>query len=277
MRFAWKHLLIVFGFLFFLFAIAEGQDLVTSADSDEKREPVNPAAEQYRYDIAFLWFDRLAGAQLSLQPADETNRWQATLEANTLGVAAWLTSDRAQSYVSLMQLDKEEGFTSLRHDSNITKTKKGRKRVRLKRYLFDHNQQKIIQRVNRNGRQKEDLVLPMPPDKPNDILTAFYNFRQGVYGPVVKGSKYRIPTYSRQVASDIIVEVLADKQRPRRPKFPKQGLLLKVQIDKEVFDTDNGIVYVWLDEQGRPAQVVVEDVIGMGDVRCTLQQKGQSS
>jgi hypothetical protein len=174
-----------------------------------------------------------------------------------------------------MDLDKEQGFTSLRHDSNIIKTKEGRKRVRLKRYLFDHKQQKIIQRVNRNGKQKEDLVLPMPAAKPNDILTAFYNFRQGVYGPLIKGAKYRIPTYTRKVASDIIVEVLADKERPRRPKFPKEGLLLKVQIDKEVFDTDNGIVYVWLDDQGRPAQVVVEDVIGMGDVRCTLQQKGQ--
>ncbi|APG26858.1 hypothetical protein A7E78_02785 [Syntrophotalea acetylenivorans] len=277
MRFIWKHLFIVFGLSFLLFASAEGQDLATTVDPDEKREPVHPAVEQYRYDIAFLWFDRLAEAQLSLQPVEEPNRWQATLEANTLGVAAWLTSDRAQSYVSLMQLDKEEGFTSLRHDSNISKTKEGRKRVRLKRYLFDHKQQKIIQRVTRNGRQKEDLVLPMPPVKPNDILTAFYNFRQGVYGPLVKGAKYRIPTYSRMVASEIIVEVLADKQRPRSPKFPKQGLLLKVQIDKEVFDTDNGIVYVWLDAQGRPAQVVVEDVIGMGDVRCTLQQKGQSS
>jgi hypothetical protein len=50
-------------------------------------------------------------------------------------------------------------------------------------------------------------------------------------------------------------------------------LLLKVKIDKELFDTDNGIVYVWLDPQGRPAQVVVEDVIGLGDVRGTLQKE----
>ena len=69
--------------------------------------------------------------------------------------------------------------------------------------------------------------------------------------------------------------MLTDKQRPRKPKFPKKGILLKVQLDKEVFDTDKGIVYAWLDEQGRPAQVVVEDVIGMGDVRCTLQKKEQ--
>ncbi len=270
-----KQLLFVFGLLFLLFSVAQGQNLaVTAKGAAENEEPVSPVAEKYHYDIAFLWFDRLAEAELNLQPTHEPNRWQATLQAQTLGIAAWLTSERAQSYVSLMQLDKQEGFTSLRHDSNIIKTKQGRKRVRLKRYLFDHEKKIIIQRVNRNGQQKKDLVLPMPSAKPNDILTAFYNFRQGLYGPLIKGAKYRIPTYSRQVASDIIVDVLADKERPRRPKFPQDGLLLKVQIDKEVFDTDNGIVYVWLDEQGRPAQVVVEDVIGMGDVRCTLQKKG---
>jgi|LGOV01.1.fsa_nt_gb hypothetical protein len=275
MKVTWKHHCIAFGLLLVFFAVADCQDLDVVIGSDERDKPASPVAELYRYDIAFLWMNRIAEAELSLQRGAEPNRWQATLEANTLGVAAWLTSDRAQIYSSVMQLDTEEGFTSLRHDSNIIKTKEGRKRVRLKSYLFDHKQQQIIQKVSRNGRQKEDLVLPMPSAKPNDILTAFYNFRQGVYGPLIKGAKYRIPTYSRKGASEIVVEVLTDKQRPRKPKFPKKGILLKVQLDKEVFDTDKGIVYAWLDEQGRPAQVVVEDVIGMGDVRCTLQKKEQ--
>ncbi len=273
MRAAWKHRWIAIGLLL-VFIGAPRPCLAAATAAAERSRPTAPVAERYRYDIAFLWFERIAEAELSLQSTKEPNRWQAVLEANTLGVAAWLTSDRAQHYASLMQLDDEGGLTSLRHDSNIIKTKAGRQRVRLKSYLFDHQQQCIIQRVNRDGRQKEDLVLPMPSAKPNDILTAFYNFRHGLYGPLVQGAIYRIPTYSRKGPSEIVVEVLGNKQRPRKPKFPDQGLLLKVQLDKEVFDTDKGIVYVWLDEQGRPAQVVVEDVIGLGDVRCTLQQKG---
>lgn len=272
-----KRLWIVFGLLLVFFIATEYQVIAADSSSNGKGNPSTPVAELYRYDISFLWFDRIAEAELSLQPTKEPNRWQALLEANTLGVAAWLTGDRAQHYASFMQLDSGDGFTSLRHDSNIIKTKEGQKRVRLKSYLFDHQQQQIVQKVNRNGRQKEDVVKPMPSVKPNDILTAFYNIRQGVYGPLLQGAKYHIPTYSRKGASEIIVEVMADKQRPRKPKFPKQGILLKVQLDKEVFDTDKGIVYVWFDKQGRPAQVVVEDVIGMGDVRCTLRQKRQSS
>jgi len=270
-----KQSWIAFGLLFVVFIGIERPRLAAAMDEDEKSQSASSMAESYRYDIAFLWFDHIAEAELSLQPAEEPNRWRAILQANTLGVAAWLTSDRAQHYASLMQLDADGGFTSLRHDSNILKTKDGQQRVRLKSYLFDHEQQRIVQRVSRNGRQKEDLLLPMPAAKPNDILTAFYNFRQGLYGPLVQGNRYRIPTYSSKGPNEIVVDVLRDKKRPRKPKFPAQGLLLKVQLDKEIFDTDKGIVYVWLDEQGRPAQVVVEDVIGLGDVRCTLQQKGQ--
>ncbi|OEU60009.1 MAG: hypothetical protein BA870_00080 [Desulfuromonadales bacterium C00003094] len=274
MNSAWKRQLIGLGLVLFVFFYACDASRASEAAVVQKCTPTPPASEQYRYDIAFLWFDRIAEAELSLQPAEEPNRWQATLEAKTRGVAAWITSDRAQHNASLMQLEDKGFFTSLRYDSNILKTKDGQKRSRLKSYLFDHQQQHIIQRVNRNGRQKEDVILPMPQEAPNDLLTAFYNFRHGVFGPVVEGAKYHIPTYNSKGPNDIVVEVLGIKQRPRRPKFPKQGLLLKVQINKETFDTDNGIVYVWLDEQGRPAQVVVEDVIGLGDVRGTLQKKG---
>lgn len=236
-----------------------------------------PAVEKYRYDIAFLWFDRIAEARLSLHPQKGTDCWEAELEANTLGVAAWLTSDRAHNYASFMELEDDGAFTSVQHDSNIIKTKKGQRRVRLKSYLFDHERHEIVKRVNRNGRQKDDVVLPMPEIKPNDILTAFYNFRRGLYGPVKPGNSYRIPTYTRNGSSEIIVEAFGPSKRPASPKFPEDGLLLKVQLDKEVFDTDNGIVYVWLDDKGRPAQVVVEDIIGLGDVRCTLREEENRS
>lgn len=264
---------IILGLLLF-FAVAAAHSVLPAAESAPAGKPV---VEHYRYDVAFLWFDRIAEAELSLQPGDQAQRWQAVLEANTLGVAAWLTSDRAQRYASSMQLDSDGGFTALRHDSNIIKTKDGRRRVRLKSYLFDHDEGRIVQRINRNGRQKDDVVLAMPAAKPNDILTAFYNFRRGLYGPVSAGSRCRIPTYTSKGPSEILVDVLGAKQRPRQPEFPGGGLLLKVQLAKEVFDTAKGNVYVWLDPQGRPAQVVVQDVLGLGDVRCTLQQKGQRS
>ncbi len=242
------------------------------AEPAATQTPAEPLAERYQYDISFLWFSRIASGELSLQPAGEAGLWRAQLGAQTRGVAAWLTSERVQQYASLMALDKAGRLTALRHDSKTVKTEEGRQRIRLKSYLFDHEGRRVVQKVNRYGREKEE-IQPMPDDTPSDALTAFFNVRRGVYGPLKAGNQYRIPAYSRKGPTEIIVDVLAARQRPRRPKFPDQGLLLAVQVDQEVFDTNDGIVYVWLDELGRPAQVVVENVIGLGDVRCTLREK----
>lgn len=262
--------------LIFLLIFGFSHGVVVSSEVTEKptaqQTPAEPVAERYQYDISFLWFSRIATGELSLQPAEEAGQWRAQLGAQTQGVAAWLTSERAQQYTSLMTLDKAGRLTALRHDSKAVKTEDGRQRIRLKSYLFDHEGQRIVEKVDRDGRKKEE-IQPMPPDTPSDVLTAFFNVRRGVYGPLKAGNRFRIPAYSRKGPTEIIVDVLGARQRPRRPKFPDQGLLLAVQVDQEIFDTNDGIVYVWLDEQGRPAQVVVENVVGLGDVRCTLREK----
>jgi hypothetical protein len=237
----------------------------------EPATPETPATENYVYDISFLWFDRLAEARLSLAPGEQSGTLQGRLEAKTLGAAAWLTSDREQRYGALMESDGQGRLRSLRYDADILKTKDGKRKSRLKRYLFDHDRQQIILQVNRNGRVRPEEVLPMPVSAPNDILTAFYNFRRGVFGEVRAGGHYRIPTMGRGEASEIVVDLYDEAHRPKKRKFPPGGLLARVKVDPEVFDTGEGILYIWFDAERRPALVVVEDVIGMGDVRCTLR------
>jgi len=231
-----------------------------------------PVEERLSYDIAFLWFDRLAEARLSLVPGPDPGIWQSELEARTLGVAAWLTSERVQRYGSKMDVDGEGRLRSLRHDADIIKTKGGKRHSRLKSFLFDYDLRQIVLQVNRNGRVKPEEVLPMPAANPNDILTAFYNFRAGAFGEIRAGGHYRIPTLGKGETAHIVVDIFAEDKRPRDKRFPKGGLLAKVKLDPEVFDTGEGILYIWFDEQRRPALVLVENVIGMGDVRCTLKE-----
>jgi hypothetical protein len=233
--------------------------------------PDPPVAESYVYDIAFLWFERLAEARLSLAPGEEPGTWQSLLEARTLGAAAWLTREREQRYGALMAGDPQGRLRSLRYDADILKTKDGERKSRLKRYLFDHDRQRIVVQVNRNGQVRPEQVLPMPAAAPNDILTAFYNFRRGVFGQMRAGGHYRIPTLGRGESSEIVVDVYDEAHRPKKRKFPAGGLLARVKLDPEVFDTGSGILYIWFDADRRPALVLVEDVIGLGDVRCTLR------
>jgi hypothetical protein len=42
-------------------------------------------------------------------------------------------------------------------------------------------------------------------------------------------------------------------------------------MDKEVFDTGGGMVFVWFDKYDRPARGIVENVIGLGHVRGRLR------
>jgi hypothetical protein len=51
-------------------------------------------------------------------------------------------------------------------------------------------------------------------------------------------------------------------------------LLLSATLDPEVFDTDSGNLFFWFDDAGIPERGIVEDIIGMGDVRGSLVEEG---
>ena len=118
-------------------------------------------------------------------------------------------------------------------------------------------------------------MLEIPGGKhPVDILTAFYNLRLGVYGPLQRGTRILIPTYSGKGFIDFEVNVLTREEQASQDYFPDYGLLIQVNVDPEIFDTNSGSLYVWFDELGVPGRGIVEDMIGLGDVRGYLDKEG---
>ncbi len=65
--------------------------------------------------------------------------------------------------------------------------------------------------------------------------------------------------------------MLTRKQQADNELFPTSGLLCRVQVDREVFDSEGGGIFVWFDEKGRPAAGVVENVLGMGNVHGSMR------
>jgi hypothetical protein len=106
------------------------------------------------------------------------------------------------------------------------------------------------------------------------MLTAFYNLRTGVYGPLVRGAHYLIPTYSGKGFVDMEVNVLTAEQHAKQKYFPSHGLLVLAKIDPQIFETDSGNLYFWFNEEGIPERGIVKDVIGLGDVRGYLEKEG---
>lgn len=227
-------------------------------------------AEKLHYDISFLWLNRAAEAQISLQPDGHDGRFRVELEAKTLGLSAWATGDRRQRFVSLVQKDEKGVLRTLKHDSDTHSTKRGATRSRLKHLRYDAKGRKIIQQVVRNGNRNPEEVFSLDGPMPFDFLAGFYNFRAGAFGPLTVGAQFRIPTFARGQESEIKVRVLTSEET-LRARLPSNGLAIRVNMDPEVFDTGDGTVYVWFDAQGRPARVIVKNVVGFGDVRGTLR------
>lgn len=232
------------------------------------------AGEDHLYTLDFLFFKDLAEGQLRLTVENTPGRYRAELVASTLGVASWLSGDRTQRYVSIMEEDGTGRLRSVSHESSIHKRKHGKWNDRRKRYRFDYRAGKVYQEKGENGRFQAGLVFELPSDRlPVDILTGFYNLRAGVYGAMTPGTHIRIPTFTTQGISDIEIEVLSGPARLARPFFPATGTLLRIRVDPEVFDTGGADLYAWFDESGRPASGIVENVIGLGDVYARLREE----
>lgn len=223
--------------------------------------------EHQVYAIDFLFFKKLAEGELRLSEGLQPGRYRAELVARTLGVAAWLTGDRTQRYVAEMEADRSGRLRSVSYESAVLKRKGGLWNDRRKRYLFDYPGGKVHLEKGEGGNFSPVASYDLPAQRtPVDILTGFYNLRLGAYGAVVPGARLKIPTFTTRGISDIDVEVLAGPLRSAGAFFPKEGVLLRVRVDPEVFDTGGSDLYAWFDGAGRPARGIVEGVIGMGDV-----------
>lgn len=233
----------------------------------------NLVGEHHSYRVDFLIFTRVAVVDLSLETTDVENVYRAVMMGRTQGLAALLTRERTQSYVSLMQWMPDGRLRSLEHESRIIKRKGKAWKDRGKRYRFDYAQRKIFQEKARDGEYRPGQVYDMAPGcEPVDSLTALYNLRLGAYGPLEAGAHFEVTTVARGGLSDIIIDVMTPQEQARHKFFPPGGVLVRVQLDQDVFETEGGYVYVWFNRKLEPDMGILEDLIGAGDVRGTMEE-----
>ena len=125
---------------------------IASGEAPGKGESLSFYGESLDYDIAFLWFDRLAKGRLSFGPGSLPDSYEAVLEAQTLGVASWLTGNRAHRYVSTLEEGPDGNFRSLIHESQVLKGKGDDRKMTVKRYLFDYGENIVHYQRRKDGR-----------------------------------------------------------------------------------------------------------------------------
>lgn len=252
---------------------AAGQAQEQQADSSTLIQRL--VGESHLYSIDFLFFRRLAEGELRFTETDQPNIYKAELIGRTLGIASWLAGNRTQTYTSLVEMTPGGSLRSIEHVGRIVKQRWGKWQNRELRLRYDYEHGKVTAEKLKEGVSLWKKEHEIPAGKqPVDMLTAFYNLRAGVYGPLVRGARFLIPTYSSRGFIDIEVNVLTVEQQAKRGYFPSHGLLVSAKIDPEIFDTDSGNLYFWFDDAGVPARGIVEDVIGLGDVRGHIDEEG---
>lgn len=222
------------------------------------------------YSLSFLWFDRLAVGQLTFtrDPLLPT-RYRALLEAKTLGVASWLTGERSQHYETLMEMTGQGRLQPLEYRSIIKRKKGSRVVEQTKLYTFDAAKRTLMVTRGKDGKFGPNEPFKIAGNEyPVDFLTAGFNFISGADGPLRPGVRKEIVTFTSDSMRKIIIEVLRDDQWPETAFFTKgSGMLIKVILPTEILDTSGGAVYALLDEKFLPKRVIVENVLGMGEVK----------
>ncbi len=256
----------VAGLLVLFLVLLTGQ--VTKADSATINDFVGC---DLRYQVGFLWMDHVADASFTVEQEPEPGVYRARLTGRTRGFTAWLTKDRVQTYETRMRLRSDGHLETLAHESLIDKGSDKKRKRRSKYYHFDEKSHQVLIEKRGDGKVMWNKQIPVTQEPfPVDILTAFFNFATGAYGPLEKGKVYNVPAFSGEGVGMIRIDIVSPEDAPGSLS-KQQGLVCRVQVDQEVFDTQDGVLYVQFDSAMRPVRGVIKDIIGLGDIRGTMR------
>lgn len=242
-----------------------------------KRRRSENMAEEFRgetlsYRMSVLWIKQAAIGRVSFDEAHGGHLYRATLEGKTTGIVGWLTRYRRDTYTSSMEVvDGGRRLRPLRFEEDIVIGQKVRKKIT----LFDYQRGRLVERrMNRRG-----VFIQTEGKIPkgviyDDFLTAFYNFRLGVYGEIKRGKRYRVRTLPKAGISHIDVEIAAKDEEMRMRggggERADKEYYVTVVLDKEITRSRTGKVKGWASKDLVPLEGTIEDVVFVGDVHGFL-------
>ena len=231
--------------------------------------------EELVYEAGFWMVKRAALGRLSFKADEKKGLYTATLQGETLGVLGWAARYRVHTYRSVMQeIDGGRRLRGLSFEEDVKVGSTMTKRI----HLFDYERRKwTSKRRRRNGMWvvKEQEI---PQDRVyDDFITAAYNFRYGVYGPIERGKRYVVATFPRKGASSYEVMIVAkDEEEKRRTEGPLRDgkdFFARLKLDPELTHSKEGVVEGWLTKDLYPVEGAIRDVVFVGDIKGTLIQR----
>ncbi len=231
--------------------------------------------EMLKYDIGFWIFSRLGTGEATFRDLGN-GRYSAYHQAQTLGAAAFFSRYRRDIYRSTMgTIHDGKRLIPLRFEEDVIIAGKTRRRTT----VYDYPARKVYVdtvKEGRPGREEVDIPFGILYDDP---MTAFYNFRAGVYGEIEPGKRFVLHTVPRDGSSKAIRLTVAtreeaEKWRARETDKNQKDFFVTVQLDKELVGSLQGLVYTWFSKEMVPISGVAKDVFFWGDIIGKLTYRG---
>jgi len=270
-----KRLILLKSMVFLLFLFWPG-----SCAGQGAGDPIGDRfrGEVLKYDIGFWIFNRVGEGVVTFRSLGY-GKYAAFHEGRTLGFWGWISRYRRDIYRSTMgTINDGRRLIPLRFEEDVIIGQKVRKRIT----VYDYSARKVSMETQKEGQiTREEVEIPFGILY-DDPMTAFYNFRFGVYGKVEPGKEIIIRTVPRQESRKTIRLSVASEeegQRRRAAEGEKKGkdLFIKVYLDKELVGSLHGEVEVWFNNDVVPMTGVAKDVFFYGDIRGQLTYQGFSS
>ncbi len=250
-------------------ALAPGEYATFQPEGDIRRF----AGEVLHFDISFLWFKNAATAKVGFY--EKNGKYYSYLEAKTKGFVGFFTSYRQHIYQT--DFDILDGGKRVRANKFLRKVVEGRN-VETSEHYFDYYFREHRWHHFENEEKTETGNEKIPEGiNFDDVLTAFYNFRNGVYGSVAKGNHYTIKTIPEKGNDKFLVHVreIEEENKVRKEQRRKiaNELLVDLLVPKQIFKTKSGRIRFWSSQHFIPTEFTIKDYILLGDLHSVLRKR----
>ncbi len=214
--------------------------------------PASVPSEQLLEDLQFrveyvLWKD-VARAQLTLKSLG-AGRYQAEISGEPLGLLKVLTGQRRDSYQTEM-IWREGKLMPLiyREESR----KKGKRSLKEYRFDYEHGRLELWQLKEGKGVmvRKWETALKAPI---HDPLSAFYNCRLGLLGPIKEGATFKVTGIPYPKPEEIEVRIGPETEAGRK---------IMIAINNKAFEDNRGVIFAFLDGARVPQQAWTNSKVG---------------
>ena len=236
------------------------------------------SGEIVRYEVGFWIFFPVGGGEADFRNLGN-GKYMVYHEGKAQGFVGWLTSYRREIYRSTMgTINNGKRLIPLRFEEHSIIGDWFRKKTT----VYDYAARKVFMEVEKEGeKSREEVEIPVGALY-DDPVTAFYNFRAGVYGKVEPGRECLVRTLPEKGSAkgkEEIRLIVASKEeadilREKEPDKAGKDLFVRILLDREMWGKKKGELELWFNKDIVPTSGVVKDIRFFGDIRGKLTYRG---